>query len=1076
MTSAGMSDIQRILADTMAKRPYSHRQDVDSSIAAVVTVESDLRFFPETMESLLRQTVLPGVIVVADCTGGTSQPVLSSFEVIPTPSGALDSVPAPRTVTVEVVRAKGARSFYDAVAKALDYARLDSSTRAIWLLHDDSRPADEHCLESLLETWHNDPTASVLGAKQLDWQAQHLHEVGAYAYHHRTQSLVVDGEPDQEQYDGRRDVFCVAFAGALVSVETLHELDGADDWFTTFGESRDFCRRVCLSGRRVVIVPSARIAHRRARFEGVRNRAGEPLDEAELSGSVRARVRANRRYRITDQRMLLWPLLWVLSLFAACAKTVSLLFAKRPFEALCELVSPWAAIAEVPRAMAARRRVSRQGSVPISRLSSLVASRQQVVQWRDRVRAFSDQRHVTLLSPLAKAHLRRRALERWGLAGLMAFICLGFVCWLESGALRAGLAGGSLYSDALLPSAGDFVSLWRSATMTWVYGESVAAPPTPWLLVWLVASLVSGGNITAAISMMIIAAAPLAALSCWAFIGVFTRSDAVRVSGGLLWASVAVAMGLFATGDVAMLTVMTFLPAAFAFAFRAVGFYHTEDQVRAHPSAQAGALAALCFIPPVAAEPQLIIALLLVFVAFLIVIPRHRAMLLLIPLPSGLVIGPTLVNAVHHASQGAWRQLMGDIMLPSSSANGAPASADVVTLTLRTLGVHANQGWWSIIGFTDPQATGMMIMLLALAALAVASLFLPFALRASRMMWVVIVSGMLLAMVSARTVVAVDDAGPVAGSAKPGIALVILGLIACSALVSGMAVRRFTLLRKSRTAQPASAMQPTAFTTASDITASDITASDIATSAVETTEQSGRTAGHTARTVLPKLGRSILVLLLTASSAFCAATPLINGTGQGSLNATRNGLPMVASDYLAKDPGHRILALGASSSTQIRYTTLRSGRGDLLDSSPAVRAREASSGTANRDAILASAGSRLMGSADTQAISDISALGYGGIFVVRDDTDSAASQAVEQLISNITASEGVQSVVSNADGVYYRLTRNDNASQRVDDHGLDEQRNNPYRLAWLWCLGIIVLLYCIVAFPRSTRRIIEENQ
>ena len=178
MSSTGNSDIQRILADVMANRPYSHRQDVDPTVVAVVTVEEDMRFLPDTMGALLRQTVLPGVIVIADCAGGDNPPVQSQFQVIPAPSGLVSSVPQPKTVTVELVGVKGARSFYHGVAKALHDAQLDSSTRAVWLLHDDSRPADDTCLESLLETWRNDPTASVLGAKQLDWQAEHLHDVG----------------------------------------------------------------------------------------------------------------------------------------------------------------------------------------------------------------------------------------------------------------------------------------------------------------------------------------------------------------------------------------------------------------------------------------------------------------------------------------------------------------------------------------------------------------------------------------------------------------------------------------------------------------------------------------------------------------------------------------------------------------------------------------------------------------------------------------------------------------------------------------------------------------------------------
>ena len=60
----------------------------------------------------------------------------------------------------------------------------------LWLLHDDSRPADDRCLEALLDAWRNTPTAALLGAKQLDWEGTHLHAVGAYAASHRVTTLV----------------------------------------------------------------------------------------------------------------------------------------------------------------------------------------------------------------------------------------------------------------------------------------------------------------------------------------------------------------------------------------------------------------------------------------------------------------------------------------------------------------------------------------------------------------------------------------------------------------------------------------------------------------------------------------------------------------------------------------------------------------------------------------------------------------------------------------------------------------------------------------------------------------------
>ena len=215
---------------------------------------------------------------------------------------------------------------------------------------------------------------------------------------------------------------------------------------------------------------------------------------------------------------------------------------------------------------------------------------------------------VVLLSPLGQGPRpfagRPWAIQRWLLAVAMALVCFGVVAVMHGTTLRAVLSGASLYSDSLLPTGGDFGQLWRAATTSWVFGDGIAAPPAPWLLVWGLASVITAGNVSAAIALVTFAAAPLMALSFWAFAGVFTRSDAVRVACGLLWASFALGLGLFSAGDVPMLTVMVFLPAAFAFVFRAVGLYRTEDQVTAHPSVQAAALAALCFVPPVAAEPS----------------------------------------------------------------------------------------------------------------------------------------------------------------------------------------------------------------------------------------------------------------------------------------------------------------------------------------------------------------------------------------------------------------------------------------------------------------------------------------
>lgn len=413
MSSIASSDIQETVTGLLNSRPYSHRQDVDASVAAVITVEEDLRFFPSTFTAVLSQRMLPGTIVVVDCTGGIMQPMQMSFEIIPSPAGPIIEMPEGKTVRVVLLGVKGATSFSNAVVRGIGKIDLDPSVQALWLMHDDSRPADECCLESLLDAWRNTPTASLLGAKQLDWQGETLHDVGLYAGNHDVTSLVVDGEPDQEQYDGRQDVFAVDLAGALVPLSTLRSTEGINPWFTTYGESIDFCRRICLGGGRVVVVPKARIAHRRARFEGVRTKDGQPLDDEDRIDPYMGVVVSETRYSYTDRHRSWWPLLWLWSIVQSLGLAILCLTRKRPYEACCTLALPWRTLWRLPSALRARGEVRRQSKVSMKSLSTLQVTRQQIAQWRDRRQAFLDQRNVVVLSPLAKEHLRRRLVRRW---------------------------------------------------------------------------------------------------------------------------------------------------------------------------------------------------------------------------------------------------------------------------------------------------------------------------------------------------------------------------------------------------------------------------------------------------------------------------------------------------------------------------------------------------------------------------------------------------------------------------------------------------------------------------------------
>ena len=129
-----------------------------------------------------------------------------------------------------------------------------------------------------------------------------------------------------------------------------------------------------------------------------------------------------------------------------------------------------------------------------------------------------------LLSPLERAHLRTRTIYRWSAAVVMALVCFAAIAVMYWPVFRSIFSGGSLYSDVLLPTGASFTQLVQSATTPWVFGSGtgIPAPPTPWLLVLMLASLVTLGHVTAALAMILFVAAPLSALSFWALAGVFT--------------------------------------------------------------------------------------------------------------------------------------------------------------------------------------------------------------------------------------------------------------------------------------------------------------------------------------------------------------------------------------------------------------------------------------------------------------------------------------------------------------------------------------------------------------------------
>ncbi len=81
---------------------------------------------------------------------------------------------------------------------------------------------------------------------------------------------IEDGEVDHGQQDLERDVFVAPGGVTLIRADLFRTLRGFDPVIPLLGEDLDLCWRAQVAGARVVVAPSARIAHRETISTGER--------------------------------------------------------------------------------------------------------------------------------------------------------------------------------------------------------------------------------------------------------------------------------------------------------------------------------------------------------------------------------------------------------------------------------------------------------------------------------------------------------------------------------------------------------------------------------------------------------------------------------------------------------------------------------------------------------------------------------------------------------------------------------------------------------------------------------------
>ncbi len=731
-------------------------------------MENDLSYLPDTLTAVLSQKTLPAQIIVLHA--DTSNDGSIGY-VIPFDAEGLQ-------VRVDVREEPRCASFGAQISYALGHGRVPASCELLWLLHDDSRPADDEVLRRLVEAYRKAPRAGIVGAKQLDWDEDRLQDVGWFLDRHgRRASLVLDGEEDQSQYDGRQDVLAVSLAGALVGKEAWRHAGGTDAWMGTFGESTDLCRRVWRQGRRVIVVPQAAIRHVRARYRGIRSADGSHR-RGRPHPTTMPILRAQEKIALTNTHglMLLPAFLW--SVLRALALFVVELFRKRPDRAFASLSIPGLRLGYLPRRLAPSRSYSRTG-ISARRYPSLVATRAQIRDWRLRRKAFAAQDGGEPLNPLAAAHLHRLARGR-ALDCLLLFV-MGLAVMLAVSApfLQVLFSGGSLVSSRLAPTTATASQTFETGTLMWTRGIGIGAPgvPLPFDLVLGLLALIGGGRLAVGITVFWLLALPCSMLSMYAAAGTVTRSRVLRIVSSLVWGVAAFVLGAVQDAALPVLVVFCLLPLAFYFIFRAVGWYAVDEPHSPHPSVQAAAVAGLLLAVVSAAEPQLILPLMLSFLLYLFVVKDHKAMLLLMPVPAVVVLAPTSYRPP--ACRRGWTR---PVVRRRARGGGAVRSP--------LLGCVAASGWGACCHRPDGSPPSSSSSSRRSSSSPPCALSAGSARRMSRTAWILVASGALLLAPPPR--VWRSRRRSIRGrcrwtaSCVPALVIIVLGLLLAACALTGM--------------------------------------------------------------------------------------------------------------------------------------------------------------------------------------------------------------------------------------------------------------------------------------------------
>ena len=411
-----------------------------------------------------------------------------------------------------------------------------AATEWIWLLHDDAAPAPE-ALAELLGAVERAPSVTVAGCKQLDWHSgRRLIDVGLSTSRWAERLTMIDAdELDQGQYNGRSDTFAVNSAGMLVRRDIWEHLKGFDSALPGTGDDVDFCWRNRLAGHRVVVVPTARMFHV----------AHRPHAQGNPSAARKAQV----HLRLKHAPLWKVPIHAVGALLGSIFKLVLSIAVKDPGHGFSQLVATFAALARPAAVAKSRRTAAGTRRIRRSVIKKLQTPRRDVWNHRrsllEALGADKSTADGLLHDPLADQptgdssddFAALTTTERgWVGAGALAAVIIAAAASLTalSGLFRAEAVSGG----GLIPVSASLGEIWHHASSWWIsLGAGLPGKGDPFGYVLWVLGLFGGGDANAAMSWLLLLAAPLSGLTAWFAAGGVTIRRRFRFVAALSWAA-----------------------------------------------------------------------------------------------------------------------------------------------------------------------------------------------------------------------------------------------------------------------------------------------------------------------------------------------------------------------------------------------------------------------------------------------------------------------------------------------------------------------------------------------------------